>query len=101
MQLPEEVWRQAQAHGAVPYTAHHGQRYLVVCHAGALRVFVNCCPHRRLPLDSGGTVFFTADGRLLLCTNHGAKFDPLTGECVAGPCRGQHLQRVPVLEGGL
>ncbi|GIX46805.1 MAG: hypothetical protein KatS3mg131_1016 [Candidatus Tectimicrobiota bacterium] len=97
--LPEEVRRRATSEGAALYTAPNGRSYVVVCWQGAMRVFVNCCPHRQLPLDGGGRLYFTADGSLLCCANHGAKFHPLTGLCVAGPCAGKGLQRVPALEG--
>lgn len=29
-----------------------------------------------------------------MCHAHGARFEPDTGLCVQGPCRGQYLQRV-------
>ena len=96
--IPETIRTQAVAQGAVPYVAADGRAYLVVQHAGVWRVFVNVCPHRRLPLDRAGQVFMTEDRTLLVCANHGARFDPVTGECVAGPCAGKRLQRVPALE---
>lgn len=96
--IPEAVRAQALAQGAVAYVAVDGRAYLVVQQAAQWRVFVNVCPHRRLPLDRAGQVFTTEDRTLLVCANHGARFDPLTGECMAGPCAGRRLQRVPVLE---
>ena len=96
--LPEAVWGQAAAQGAAQYTSPAGDSYLVVQQSDAWRVFVNQCPHRHLPLDRAGQVYFTADHSLLVCANHGAKFHPLTGQCVAGPCVGKSLRRVPDLE---
>jgi nitrite reductase/ring-hydroxylating ferredoxin subunit len=96
--LPEAVRAQAAAQGAVRYTSPEGDLCLVVHVSGTWRVFVNECPHRHLPLDRAGQVYFTADRTLLVCVNHGAKFHPLTGQCVAGPCVGKSLQRVPALE---
>ncbi len=90
--VPEDVQAQATTDGAVRYLAPSGQNCLVVYHGGAYRVFINRCPHRRLPLDRGGRVLRTADQQWLICGNHGAKFDPLTGQCVAGPCTGKGLQ---------
>jgi nitrite reductase/ring-hydroxylating ferredoxin subunit len=97
-QIPQEVQKRALDEGAALYTAPHGASYLVVHQAGAWRVFANLCPHRRLRLDRGGQLYFTADKSLLVCVNHGARFQPLTGKCVAGPCLGKQLQRVPELE---
>jgi nitrite reductase/ring-hydroxylating ferredoxin subunit len=97
-EIPAAVWAQALAQGAVPYRSPEGEAYLVIHHAGEWRVFANCCPHRHLPLDRAGQVFFTAERRLLVCPNHGARFHPLTGTCVAGPCVGKSLHRVSLLE---
>jgi nitrite reductase/ring-hydroxylating ferredoxin subunit len=96
--IPEEVRARVQAEGVALYVAPDGGRYIVVRHADAWRVFANICPHRRLPLDRGGNVAMTADHGLLVCANHGARFAPATGECVAGPCVGKRLRRVPELE---
>jgi nitrite reductase/ring-hydroxylating ferredoxin subunit len=97
--VPAEVQAQAALRGAACYVAPNGEVYLVVHDAGAYVVFMNRCPHRQLPLDSGGRVFFTADRQWLICANHGAKFEPQTGVCVSGPCAGKRLQRVAELTG--
>jgi len=34
----------------------------------------------------------------LVCSTHGALFEPGTGYCVAGPCRGASLERLDVRE---
>jgi Ferredoxin subunits of nitrite reductase and ring-hydroxylating dioxygenases len=31
----------------------------------------------------------------LLCANHGAKFNPITGECIKGPCKNSYLKSFP------
>ncbi len=76
--------------------AHEG-RELIVFRRGA-RVFghVNSCPHIGTPLEMFPDRFMTADGQHLLCTTHGAMFEPETGLCVRGPCKGKALTRVPV-----
>ena len=43
--------------------------------------------------------FFELSGTYLVCATHGALFDPASGLCVAGPCRGASLARVAVGEG--
>jgi nitrite reductase/ring-hydroxylating ferredoxin subunit len=65
---------------------------------GQLHAYVNQCRHQPLSLDYGDGEFFTDEGDLLLCRNHGALFEPDTGECVAGPCFGAHLFRLPIEE---
>lgn len=91
VQVPKDIQAQAVEHGAVRYVAPTGQTYLVVHHDGVDRIFVNRCPHRHLPLDRGGRVLRSPTAPWLICGNHGAKFDPLSGKCVAGPCTGKSL----------
>jgi nitrite reductase/ring-hydroxylating ferredoxin subunit len=63
---------------------------------GQLRSYLNLCPHARRPLNYLPHRFLTADGSAVLCTGHGALFDPLSGECVAGPCQGRSLSPLAV-----
>ena len=48
--IPADIQAQAAIQGAVSYTSPEGEAYLVVQCDQLLRVFVNQCPHRRLPL---------------------------------------------------
>jgi nitrite reductase/ring-hydroxylating ferredoxin subunit len=67
-------------------------------HAGAVRAFVNRCPHLGVELDWQPGEFFETTGLYLACSTHGALFDPTSGLCVAGPCRGARLEAIAVLE---
>ena len=58
--------------------------------------YVNDCPHQNLPLDLVPGRFLDLHKARILCTNHGARFEIETGECVLGPCRGERLAAVPV-----
>lgn len=69
-----------------------------VRHAGRVRAYLNRCAHIALELDWQPGRFFDADRNLLICSAHGAEYDPATGDCVAGPCRGARLVPVPVEE---
>lgn len=64
---------------------------------GFVRAWRNVCPHqgRRLDFAPGK---FLLDGANLVCAAHGASFRRSDGLCVAGPCRGESLQAVPVVE---
>jgi nitrite reductase/ring-hydroxylating ferredoxin subunit len=64
--------------------------------AGDLAAFVNVCAHRNQPVvtDASPT---DAQGRVE-CRAHGALYDPVTGECVGGPCEGARLTRAEVIE---
>lgn len=67
---------------------------LLVQADGALRAYVNACPHQYLPLDYRGEQILSADGTALMCTAHGARFDIGTGAAIAGADCG--LDAVPV-----
>ena len=78
-----------------------GPSGLIVWRDGdALRGFLNHCPHLGLPLETFPDRFLSADGRHLICSAHGARFD-FEGACFAGPCRGRALAGVALtLEDG-
>ena len=71
-------------------------RGLVVRRGAEVHAFVNHCPHEGHPLNLRPHDFLTPDRRLVLCHSHGALFEMTTGLCVAGPCAGRSLRRVPV-----
>ena len=68
---------------------------ILLRHAGGVRAFRNVCPHAGRRLDYAPGKFLLQRGQLI-CAVHGATFDPADGLCVAGPCRGEHLQAVAV-----
>jgi nitrite reductase/ring-hydroxylating ferredoxin subunit len=68
---------------------------------GGYRAYVNRCPHAGSPLDQWPNEFMTEDGRYLICSTHGAIFEPRTGICVEGPCPGAALDHLTVeMDGG-
>lgn len=62
---------------------------------GRVAAFLNVCPHAGRRLDWAPGRFLIDKGRLV-CAAHGATFERMSGECVAGPCRGQSLREVAV-----
>jgi nitrite reductase/ring-hydroxylating ferredoxin subunit len=79
--------------------AHGGEeKGFAVRHSGAVCAFVNRCPHLGTELDWQPGEFFEESGLYLVCSTHGAIFEPATGFCVAGPCRGASLEPLPVRE---
>ncbi|MFC3630991.1 Rieske (2Fe-2S) protein [Paracoccus angustae] len=97
------VCEAAQVGGALSLTVTTGRGafpLLVVRTGDGLRAYVNACPHQYLPLDYRGDQLLSADGTMLMCTAHGARFDILTGTAVAGADCG--LDSVPVrIENGM
>ena len=70
----------------------------VVRHRGRVSGFVNRCPHVGTELDWNPGEFFDETGLYLICSTHGAIFEPNNGYCVAGPCRGASLQPLEIGE---
>jgi len=69
----------------------------LVNYQGTFHAYVNRCRHMTTPLDFVRYQFLTEDGRHLVCLTHGALYDPDSGLCVEGPCKGLALYRLPVL----
>jgi nitrite reductase/ring-hydroxylating ferredoxin subunit len=74
------------------------QRLLAVRKDGALYVYENRCPHRGIPLEWQPDQFLDSSGSLIQCATHGALFLIDSGECVAGPCAGQALRALTIVE---
>jgi nitrite reductase/ring-hydroxylating ferredoxin subunit len=63
----------------------------------AVHAYLNRCPHALRQLNFLPDRFLTPDGTLIRCCSHGALFEKDTGLCVAGPCAGESLRRLPVM----
>jgi nitrite reductase/ring-hydroxylating ferredoxin subunit len=63
---------------------------------GAVYAYLNRCPHALRQLNFRPDGFLNADGTLIQCSSHGALFEKDTGLCVAGPCVGESLRRLPI-----
>lgn len=68
-----------------------------VRYQGQVRGYVNRCAHVGVELDWENS-FFTRAGDLIMCARHGATYEPDTGLCVGGPCKGGRLTPVEVKE---
>lgn len=69
----------------------------LINYQGQFHAYVNSCRHMTTPLDFVSNEFLTEDGRYLVCMTHGALYEPASGLCVDGPCKGLSLYRLPVL----
>ena len=61
-----------------------------------VRAWLNVCPHAGRRLDWAPGQFLKSKDGHLVCAAHGASFELLRGDCVAGPCRGDALRAVAV-----
>jgi len=59
---------------------------------------VNTCPHLGTDLDWQPGEFFEESGLYLVCSTHGALFEPHNGFCISGPCRGASLMPIEARE---
>lgn len=73
--------------------------YLVVQSADGPRAYVNVCPHQFLPLDYRSPQIIGTDGSLL-CSNHSATFDALSGAGTGGLGLGCQLTAIPIRAAG-
>ena len=71
----------------------------VVRRDGQFHAWRNSCPHRGTPLDWNPDEFLDDEGEHIVCATHGALFDIENGICLMGPCSGQGLSPLKVLEG--
>jgi len=67
-----------------------------IAYDGEVHAYVNVCPHRGTSLDWQPGEVFDESGLYLICATHGALFEPDTGLCIAGPCQGASLQKIPL-----
>lgn len=70
----------------------------VVRYHGKAYAYVNRCAHVPIELDWNQGEFFTANKDYLICATHGAHYEPDTGYCMMGPCKGKSLQALSVTE---
>ena len=70
----------------------------VVRYRGRAHAYVNQCAHVPVELDWQQGHFFTVAKDYLICATHGAHYQPDTGHCIMGPCKGKSLQALPVTE---
>ncbi len=59
-----------------------------------IQAWRNVCPHQGRSLHFGPDQFLFTPVGLLVCPHHGACFDPQTGDCTEGPCKGASLTPV-------
>jgi nitrite reductase/ring-hydroxylating ferredoxin subunit len=78
-----------------PYNEHYS--LLVYRQDNKTYGYINSCPHAGVPLEWSRNHFMSKDGLSLQCGTHGAQFDPTSGHCFSGPCKGAHLHKVDIV----
>ncbi|MGS5088477.1 Rieske (2Fe-2S) protein [Hydrogenophaga sp. A37] len=85
---------------AVPFDLMYaGQscRAFAIRFQGHVHAYLNRCAHVAMEMDWQPNRFFDDSGQWLLCSTHGAVYEPASGACRGGPCRGG-LIKVPLVE---
>lgn len=65
---------------------------------GAVVGYVNRCVHVPTELDWQPGEFLDTDRRWIICSIHGATYDPTDGGCVGGPCGRGRLMALQMRE---
>jgi nitrite reductase/ring-hydroxylating ferredoxin subunit len=73
-------------------------RAFVLRFEGRLVAYLNRCAHVPTEMDWQPGEFLDAERRFIVCTTHGAVYEPTTGHCIAGPCAGARLMAIDVVE---
>ncbi|MES2944518.1 MAG: Rieske 2Fe-2S domain-containing protein [Pseudomonadota bacterium] len=80
---------------ALPFDINYAGQ---TCRAFAIRfegqphAYLNRCTHVAMELDWQPNRVFDDSGQWLLCASHGAAYQPGTGQCAGGPCRGSLIK---------
>jgi len=69
----------------------------VVKRDGEFFAYRNSCPHTGVPLDWIEHKFLDLDGFLIVCALHAARFKIGSGLCVSGPCVGDSLEQLDII----
>jgi len=81
----------------VEYNGHTFSLF-VVHKDGQFHAFINRCPHTGVNLDWQEHQFLDLDETFIQCSTHDALFEVATGLCISGPCIGDALTPVELIE---
>jgi nitrite reductase/ring-hydroxylating ferredoxin subunit len=66
---------------------------------GQAQAYLNRCSHVAMELDWLPGRVFDGDAQFLICSTHGALYDPASGACLGGPCNGRGgLRKIELIE---
>jgi nitrite reductase/ring-hydroxylating ferredoxin subunit len=65
---------------------------------GQLVAYINRCAHVPVEMDWRPGDFLDHDKRWIVCSIHGATYEPADGRCVGGPCGRGRLIRIATAE---
>lgn len=65
---------------------------------GRVVAYLNRCLHVPAEMDWQPGEFLDSDKRFIICSTHGAAYEPADGRCVGGPCGRGKLSAIEVQE---
>ncbi len=65
---------------------------------GKVVAYLNRCAHLPTEMDWQPDEFLDREREWIICSLHGATYDPRNGRCIAGPCAGARLTSVATVE---
>ena len=65
---------------------------------GRVVAYLNRCVHVPAEMDWQPGEFLDSDREFIICSMHGATYEPTTGRCVGGPCGRGRLSALDVTE---
>jgi nitrite reductase/ring-hydroxylating ferredoxin subunit len=65
---------------------------------GVVRAYLNRCVHVPTEMDWQEGEFLDIEKRWIICSIHGATYEPADGSCVGGPCGRGRLRSIAVTE---
>ena len=73
-------------------------RAFVLRFDGRVVAYLNRCAHVPTEMDWQPGQFLDSERQFIICSVHGATYEPETGRCVGGPCGGGRLVVIAVEE---
>jgi nitrite reductase/ring-hydroxylating ferredoxin subunit len=67
---------------------------------GQVVAYLNRCAHVPVEMDWQPGQFLDMDKRWIVCSIHGATYEPADGRCIGGPCGRSRLMRIETVERG-
>jgi nitrite reductase/ring-hydroxylating ferredoxin subunit len=65
---------------------------------GRVVSYLNRCAHVPAEMDWQSGEFLDAERRFIICSIHGATYEPTNGRCIGGPCGRDRLMAIDVVE---
>ena len=95
---PAKEIKDPGSRGYQVFSKDQGHDVFVVRQQGVFKAYANQCPHTGAPMEWLPHHFLDYDLLLIQCATHGALFRVDNGLCLRGPCLGQKLKPLVVLQ---